>query len=954
MDVALEGVRRSPKNHYLLVPNLNRSDRDLPDAPAERDIASGIALDKDRPSRRLSDKEIYSVIIDVSKQEVAAHKGLKVKVAFDARLFTALSKSAVPIAADPQGEIVIDLEDELRINGTKSRGVQMFLEARTFWGSPAVPADVNRTVSFTFLDGSGVLKVVSTIDGGAIRSSDLVLVGDDAPPQRIFMCELFENQPSVVELRAAVSAIGVPLTIVPANIGAGDTWLQDQFQIGYTGNNERLQQVIVHLPRMVHDSALVPGTPNLRNFVDNHFPSTDIAVLKDFWAVTLNLSDGGADRTKTLSVAESYLVYATLLYQRQILENLMLRLERLDATQKGRYDAFDFDDILAVRLEMEIIHGKLTKYTNLDEEARRAVRNLRRLIDDKGLRLIRGQMEVPVLASGKAATLFFDTNNKNALNEFFKKLHKIHSQHNYGGNIEVSPPMPDAPYGKIVTGTLLSDEVEALLTSRGASHPRVSVYTKWLDVGHIDEIMAFAASAAGDAFSILRAAPTLAVRILDRLKAAQARGTLVTRLFRGKKWLHQSMPGGPRSHMPPRAYLSHASPKTSPYNLSGFTTPFTPSAGPYFDSVYHDDRRFLVFNPLGQVDARYAAFISCSDLLALVRTTNRAIEDLFLADTFAYADDRTYADYYESDVFKKDVLPARLDTVMKQAFPATPRIDIPVLFDRVDSFRHSSTGAVVPDGVNMQTLNDHVLVPRPYGPRMKTADAVTLVKGLIEDSRNQPLITFANSRLDAAFVRALRLDVTQHWTHANEWVNVAQIGKTPTKFDAAYEEMTISMNQAINASTVINTVPSAFDLLHKNDPYTNHPIAATETLRDIANYFKDGFDEFKNVAVNYCEGDTAGAHSREDAYEKSLALVMDRIRGANQSVFSTEGRILSDKWIAVVIPEETVDVFELYIQLTLMSVGLTVHWVDSWYYHTHSGGIHCATNVLRDFDRDRV
>ena len=31
----------------------------------------------------------------------------------------------------------------------------------------------------------------------------------------------------------------------------------------------------------------------------------------------------------------------------------------------------------------------------------------------------------------------------------------------------------------------------------------------------------------------------------------------------------------------------------------------------------------------------------------------------------------------------------------------------------------------------------------------------------------------------------------------------------------------------------------------------------------------------------------------------------------------------------------------------LEAAGRRVHWVDSWYYHTHKGGIHCGTNALR-------
>jgi hypothetical protein len=54
--------------------------------------------------------------------------------------------------------------------------------------------------------------------------------------------------------------------------------------------------------------------------------------------------------------------------------------------------------------------------------------------------------------------------------------------------------------------------------------------------------------------------------------------------------------------------------------------------------------------------------------------------------------------------------------------------------------------------------------------------------------------------------------------------------------------------------------------------------------------------------------------------------------------------------IKINIPENTVDVFEAYTQLVLEGLGLTVKFVDSWFYHTHAGGIHCATNVMRTTD----
>ena len=39
--------------------------------------------------------------------------------------------------------------------------------------------------------------------------------------------------------------------------------------------------------------------------------------------------------------------------------------------------------------------------------------------------------------------------------------------------------------------------------------------------------------------------------------------------------------------------------------------------------------------------------------------------------------------------------------------------------------------------------------------------------------------------------------------------------------------------------------------------------------------------------------------------------------------------------------------FQLYTHALLTMLGVTVQWVDSWYYHVHDGGIHCGTNVLR-------
>jgi hypothetical protein len=76
---------------------------------------------------------------------------------------------------------------------------------------------------------------------------------------------------------------------------------------------------------------------------------------------------------------------------------------------------------------------------------------------------------------------------------------------------------------------------------------------------------------------------------------------------------------------------------------------------------------------------------------------------------------------------------------------------------------------------------------------------------------------------------------------------------------------------------------------------------------------------------------------------------MKLINDANPGVFDQEGKVIPEDWTRIVIPEDTTDVFELYTQILLEALGLTVHWVDSWYYHVRIGEIHCGTNVLRSF-----
>jgi len=189
----------------------------------------------------------------------------------------------------------------------------------------------------------------------------------------------------------------------------------------------------------------------------------------------------------------------------------------------------------------------------------------------------------------------------------------------------------------------------------------------------------------------------------------------------------------------------------------------------------------------------------------------------------------------------------------------------------------------------MQTLGRVALVPRPYGPRMRVADAIGLVSEFLARPGGVNIVP------DAQYVSSRGLDQNVALDACRESVHRAALAHAPTPFDADYDEMARAEALAAAWSTAKWEVMSLYRILHGDDPLSIHPIPEAENLYRIAGYFKDGFDEFKNVRVDYCEGDTAKSHPKQDAYEKDIQKVMDRIRSANPNVFDKAGKHRADR-----------------------------------------------------------
>jgi hypothetical protein len=264
-------------------------------------------------------------------------------------------------------------------------------------------------------------------------------------------------------------------------------------------------------------------------------------------------------------------------------------------------------------------------------------------------------------------------------------------------------------------------------------------------------------------------------------------------------------------------------------------------------------------------DRTYPASISVSELLLFERdrhgnSTNEHIENDFMM-----------------------VLEARL----REAFPASPILPVPVLFDAIpdlkawrDGRRDEATSAFTPNLVNFQQLDDQLLIPRPYGPRVRTSDVPQLLREVMDAiPATRSLARFVDDRL----VRRARLDQTVVWVKRDTGVSVPM--------------------------PPLGTVLPV--------------IVGLENLDHVVEYFRDGFPE-----------------------DMSKDEIRGRILEKNRRQFLSTGELRAG-WRRLVIPEETVDVFEAYMTVVARALGITLHWVDSWFYHVRLGELHCGTNVLR-------
>lgn len=106
------------------------------------------------------------------------------------------------------------------------------------------------------------------------------------------------------------------------------------------------------------------------------------------------------------------------------------------------------------------------------------------------------------------------------------------------GNLEVTPPLPRYPFGRIFYGetnagySAMHNDMDAEVTDildANPYQPPVRVPTNWLVVGHVDEFLSFVPAPAIDAaaFRLLMPSPALAIRLCRTLQRARRGGAMI-------------------------------------------------------------------------------------------------------------------------------------------------------------------------------------------------------------------------------------------------------------------------------------------------------------------------------------------------------------------------------------------------------------------------------------------
>lgn len=764
---------RAQRPGAVVVPNIDADGRALP-----RAVTAGrrITLDCDQPVKAGNDDENLPLRIHTRAATAPAGSTFFLRILGRMKIHIEFHDARGNILRHPPGI----QEDVLFTPPAVGANLDLTVELQSIAGTPYgrstlldtkyrrdAEVETRFTLELRSRDPAGTETLWDTAE---FSIAPVIFLDNTAPAVRLYVADNGSNAPSVAELEEALAIVGgVALVKVPPDVGGGDAWLQDQFQHGLMQGPDGWRQVLIHLPRLRSNNAVSGTGGNLADLMLSHFPSRDLGVFDDLWNRSFVFSDAARHKAE-ITFRNSYALSKALSRVFNMRGLLVERIQRFDhdwtdpdvsSWSRARATLRDLFTLLRPRLRDAVSRGDITQAMGNAYEAdtRERLERIETLIPYDGTNF--------TLPTG-AGTVTVDASTADKLHI---RIVQAHHSSNYGGNFEPSPPLDTAELGKLVMGNahfrwgdqdydFIDPDVYRVFVKQN-KQPTVEINTAWLHVGHVDEVVAFAPDAgnAHPGFAVLRASPLLAQRLLqkarDRYKAGLPAGyhphrddepsateltrltvdgtCPVTRLFRGKIWHHVHRPETGTGETP-------------------FLEP--PKIYQRLDDVMGDMGDIRYAPGAGDEDRIYLADTSVREVVWCERdgqgnSVNEYLETNFLAD---------------------------IAGAMQVEFPDARLFSLPVLFDRVekvdgwvDNTLSRGTTAYTPALVNYQVVKGRLLVPRPYGPRMRFDDAHAVIE---ETLRELDLPDEMLSRLTHRFVDRRNLHKGVYWIHRYDTANV--------------------------------------------------------------------------------------------------------------------------------------------------------------------------------------
>lgn len=763
----------------IVAANLDRDDRTL---PARVSSGADVVLDTTLASKSARDNDPASVLLAAEHGTDQHHLSLGITSSFmtGIRILESHKNVLHPVLGTfGQYDFGANIND-----------VMLYVEVGTLAGSPLrgfptlTPSRVDMSRTPSPLDERRFSLVMNAqpITGGATYSqrgtftiAPWIMVDESAPLLRLYIVETEKNYPSVQDLRSAL-ADPSKLTIVPNSVASDDTWLQDQFELGCFHTPTGVSLVLLHMPRLRRDYSGRGATTGLPNFVRSHFPSTTVGVYDEFWRRTLPVEDVSGRRVDLQfdvggKVREA-LVRPFLLrsYLLMIANSILSANPILDAAgrplvpppfisiSQALQDITAWIPRILSQLDRDIASAteaavrELLRAYKRDVEARRSIVNDAIAVAANGVTVTAKDPPAPGETSPRV--VWSATISQETANRLEERLSMMHSSQNYGGNLQLGPPTADAPYGRIFIGNdvygregLVDTELLNFLDKQRVQ-PLTQIDTSWLAVAHVDEILAFVPRRRGSGtHAIWMNSPKLAFDIVDAalsrylsglprrdtyvdhpssvLKRELDEGTSpITAMFRGKIWHHSHQPGSSEIQEPPQLYIAMAE-YFSRGLISIHNTPWTPGPG---------------------IDRNYPAKMTIRELMffeSIYRLPNPDY-DPEQSDTSTSEQEETSHTLSANEFIEQDKL-AYLRVQLEDTYPSTSIVLVPTIYDIIRQ-PNGSTGAYTPNAANLVIADSRLIIPKPFGPRVKPVDAVAIITEAFANNGLEGLLRGFNER----------------------------------------------------------------------------------------------------------------------------------------------------------------------------------------------------------------